>query len=103
MRANTSTSPPEGCQETGGGAEAPEMALTPGNAGRRYPAEPLAPEDVRLLLRAVGRRGPCAARNEALLWALWRTGARIGELLALRPHHVENDAVRIVARLKGGH
>ncbi len=76
--------------------------MPPANAGQRYPAEPLTSEEVRRLLAACGRRGPCGVRDQALLWVLWRTGARVGEVLALRPHHVAEGAIRLTACLKGG-
>ena len=61
----------------------------PPNAGRRYPAEVLAPEEVQALLRACSGRAPTGLRNRALLVAMYRGGLRVGEALALSPKDVD--------------
>jgi site-specific recombinase XerD len=65
---------------------------TPGmpapNAGRKFPAEPLAPEEVAAILDQCSRRAPTGIRNRALLLLLVRSGLRIAELIALRPSDV---------------
>jgi len=63
--------------------------MPPANKGRRYPAEPLTPDEVRALISAVPGRGPLGARNRALIALLWRSGLRISEALALRPADVD--------------
>lgn len=70
----------------------------PANKGRRYPAEPLTPDEVRRLLAAVPGRGPLAARNRALVAVLWRSGLRISEALALCPRDVDERAGTVRVR-----
>ena len=69
----------------------------PANRGKRYPADVLRRDEVEALLNACGSSAR-GARNKALLAVLWRTGARIGEALALRPLDVN-----IVLRSHEGH
>ncbi len=69
----------------------------PPNAGRKFPAEVLTPDEMRRLLDAAlhpvcGTAGrdygyvpPSAPRNHALLTVLWRCGLRTGEARALMP------------------
>ena len=61
--------------------------LKPGNAGRKFPPEPLTPEEVLRLIASVPN-GKVGVRNRALIALLWRTGLRIEcEALRLLPHH----------------
>lgn len=60
----------------------------PPNKGKRYPAEPLAPEEVAAILSACSRKAPTGIRNRALLTLLYRSGLRVSEVLALRPADV---------------
>ncbi|HEV3136153.1 MAG TPA: site-specific integrase [Acidimicrobiia bacterium] len=62
--------------------------MKPGNAGKKYPAEPLTKDEVRRLLKACGR-GYAGARNKALFVVWWRCGLRIAESLALHPKDVD--------------
>ena len=55
----------------------------PANKGKKLPAEPLSPEEVKALLRACSTRAATGVRNRALLVILYRAGLRISEALAL--------------------
>lgn len=74
--------------------------MTPANAGRKYPAEPLTPEEAARLLDAISGRGVLAVRNRALVALLWRSGLRISEALALRPADV--DGAKGTVRVREG-
>jgi integrase len=76
----------------------------PGNHGRRFPPEPLTPDEVLRLLAAIPGNTKAGIRNRALIAFLWRTGLRIDcEALELRPHHVDFAAYRVtVLNGKGG-
>lgn len=62
---------------------------SPGNKGKRYPAEILTPEEVAALLEAYPARTAFGARQRALIVVMWRAGLRIAEALALEPKHVD--------------
>ena len=64
----------------------------PANAGKRYPAEVLTPEEVRALLHACSSRAPTGIRNRAMITTLYRGGLRISEALALYPKDVDSEA-----------
>src|SRR5438105_3847888 len=55
-------------------------------AKRWQPPEGLSPEDVRAVIAAAQNE-----RNRLLLRTLWATGARVSEVLALRPMDVQRD------------
>lgn len=75
----------------------------PPNTGKRYPAEILAPEEVRALLQACAGSAPTRMRNKALYVVLYRGGLRIGEALALRPQDVNTTQGTLhVMNGKGG-
>jgi site-specific recombinase XerD len=59
------------------------------NKGRKYPAEPLAPDEVTAIISRCSRRAPTGIRNRALLTLLYRSGLRVSEILALRPADVD--------------
>ena len=61
------------------------------NAGRRFPAEILNPDEVRALIGACSSRAPTGIRNRALLVMMYRGGLRVSEALALRPKDVDAD------------
>jgi site-specific recombinase XerD len=56
--------------------------------GRKFPAEPLTPEEVHRLIGKCSLRAPTGIRNRALLTLLYRSGLRISEALALKPSDV---------------
>jgi len=56
----------------------------PDNAGKRYPAEPLEPDEIAALLDALPK-GCAGVRDAALVVLLWRAALRIAEALALAP------------------
>jgi site-specific recombinase XerD len=58
--------------------------------GRRFPPEPLTPDEVWALVDACGR-GPAGRRNRALIVTMWRAGLRVSEAIALAPKDVDLD------------
>lgn len=66
--------------------------------GRKFPAEPLRPEEVKSLIAACSSRAPTGVRNKALLTTLYRGGLRIGECLALMPKdlNLKQGSIRIL-------
>ena len=75
----------------------------PGNKGRRYPAEVLEPSEVQAMLRLCSPTAPTGLRNRAMIVVMWRSGLRIGEVLALHPKDVDHGRGAItVLRGKGG-
>ncbi len=63
--------------------------LASANAGRRFPAEILTPDEVRAVIGACSNRAPTGIRNRALIVVLYRGGLRISEALALKPKDVD--------------
>jgi site-specific recombinase XerD len=61
------------------------------NKGKKYPAEPLTPDEVALLIAQCSRKSATGIRNRAMLTLAYRSGLRISELLALRPADVNFD------------
>jgi len=68
----------------------------PPNAGRRFPAEILTQDEVRVLIGACSNRAPTGIRNRALLVMMYRGGLRLSEALALRPKDVDANAGTVV-------
>jgi site-specific recombinase XerD len=66
------------------------------NAGRRFPAEILTPDEVRALIKACSNRAPTGIRNRALLVMMYRGGLRISEALALRPKDIDPEEGTVV-------
>jgi integrase/recombinase XerD len=64
------------------------MPAIPPNKGKRYPAEPLTPAEVQLLLDGCSRKAPTGIRNRAMLTLLYRSGLRVSEILAIKPSDV---------------
>lgn len=86
---------------------APAGARRPGeaprNKGRRYPAEVLEPVEVQALLRLCSGTAPTGVRNRAMIVVMWRSGLRIGEVLALHPKDIDRGRGAItVLHGKGG-
>jgi hypothetical protein len=54
------------------------MGRSPGNKGRRYPADPPRVEEVIAVMRAAGESAH-GLRLRGLIVVLWRAGLRIGE------------------------
>lgn len=61
----------------------------PANAGRKYPAEILTPEEVKALIRACSSRAASGLRNRALIVVMYRGGLRLSEALALKPKDID--------------
>jgi integrase/recombinase XerD len=74
------------------------------NKGRKYPAEPLTPDEVRAILGQCSRRAPTGIRNRALLTLLYRSGLRVSEILAARPADVDHGrhSIRLRETKSGG-
>src|SRR6266496_2415806 len=66
--------------------------------GRRLDADLLTPKEIESLIRACSNRAPTGVRNRALIALAWRSGLRIGELLALRPKDVDLDTGTLVVQ-----
>jgi len=73
------------------------MAATT-NKGRKFPPEPLTPDEAQALIDAIKGDGPLATRNRALIALLWRSGLRVSEALALKPADldVNKGTVRVL-------
>jgi site-specific recombinase XerD len=65
---------------------------------RKLDADLLTPSEIERLIRACSNRAPTGVRNRALLAVAWRSGLRIGEVLALRPKDVDLDAGTVVVQ-----
>ena len=61
----------------------------PGNKGRKFPAEPLTPAEVAVIIGGCSSRSVTGIRNRALLTLLYRSGLRISEALDLKPSDVD--------------
>ena len=62
------------------------------NKGKSFPAEILAPNEVRSLIQAASGRAPTGIRNRALIVMLYRGGLRISEALDLRLKDIDRQA-----------
>lgn len=56
--------------------------MIPANKGQKLPAEPLTPEEVKLLINACSKRAITGLRNRALIAALYRAGLRVSDDIA---------------------
>jgi integrase/recombinase XerC len=72
----------------------------PGNKGRKFPPEPLTPDEVHAIIGQCSTRAPTGIRNRALLTLLYRSGLRISEALELKPSGI--DLKRHTARVLHG-
>jgi site-specific recombinase XerD len=58
---------------------------------------------IEALIKACSHRAPTGIRNRAMIALAWRSGLRIGEVLAVRPKDLDlNAGTVIVQRGKGG-
>jgi integrase len=70
--------------------------------GRRLDADLLTPREIEALIKTCSQRAPTGVRNRAMIALAWRTGLRIGEVLALRPKDVDlGSGTLIVQHGKG--
>jgi integrase/recombinase XerD len=67
------------------------MSRPPTNKGRRFPAEPLSPEEVRALIGAASGRSSAGVRMRALIAVMFGAGLRLAETLALYPRDIDLD------------
>jgi integrase/recombinase XerD len=75
----------------------------PNVRGRRFPPEPLTPDEVHRLLAAASTRSSSGLRVRALIGALYGGGLRVSEALALRPKDLDTQSCTArVLRGKGG-
>jgi site-specific recombinase XerD len=58
---------------------------------RRLDADLPTPDEVEALIRTCSRRAPTGIRNRAMIAVAWRSGLRIGEVLALKPKDIDLD------------
>lgn len=58
-------------------------------SSRRLDADLLTRAEIEGLIRSCSNRAPTGVRNRALIALAWRSGLRIGEVLALRPKDVD--------------
>ncbi len=70
----------------------PATPGAPSNRGKKLPPEVLTPDEVRALMDACSKRSPSGARNRALVATMYRSLARVSEVLALRPKDLNRDA-----------
>lgn len=79
------------------------LGQKPGNHGRKFPPSPPTPTEVMRMLDLLPLNTKRGVRNRALIATLWRSGLRISEALALRPHHVDFEAKTLTVECgKGG-
>lgn len=72
----------------------------PGNKGRKFPPEPLTPDEVHAIIGQCSTKAATGIRNRALLTLLYRSGLRITEALELKPSDI--DLKRHTARVLHG-
>ena len=65
-----------------------QKARVPVNKGKKYPVEILTPDEVRAIAAQCSTTSNYGIRDRALIVVLYRTGLRLGEVLALRPKDV---------------
>jgi site-specific recombinase XerD len=74
----------------------------PANKGMELPPEPLTPDEVRAMLRAVSKRGTFGPRNAAIIIVLWRAGLRVAEAVDLEHRDIDlKNGVITVRKGKG--
>ncbi len=65
---------------------------------RRLDADLLTAREVQALLKVCSNRAPTGIRNRALIGIAWRTGLRLGEVLALAIKDVDLDSGTVVVQ-----
>jgi site-specific recombinase XerD len=65
---------------------------------RRLDADLLTAKEIETLMRVCSSRAPTGVRNRAIIAVAWRSGLRIGEVLALQVKDVDLEAGTIVAQ-----
>jgi len=63
---------------------------------RRLDADLLTTREIEALMRVCSRRAPIGVRNRAIIALAWRSGLRIGEVLALQVKDVDLEAGTVV-------
>lgn len=76
------------------------MPLPPSHKGETFRAEPLEPDEVRILIDTASRRSTSGVRLRALIAIMYGAGLRISEALALKPKDV--DTTRGIVRVLHG-
>jgi site-specific recombinase XerD len=64
----------------------------------RLEADLLTAPEIEALIRMCSNRAPTGIRNRALIGLAWRSGLRIGEVLALRPKDIDVDSGTLVVQ-----
>lgn len=77
-----------------------QLLAVPGKRARVPPIEYLEAEEIGAMLAAVDRQRPAGTRDYALLLTLFNTGARVQELLDVRPSDLQLERPFLV-RLRG--
>lgn len=73
------------------------------NRGRRFPPEPLSPDEARRLINAPSKRCPTGRRNAAMLAVGYRCGLRCSEILGLEERDLDrSEGTLNVRHAKGG-
>jgi integrase/recombinase XerC len=65
---------------------------------RKLDADLLTAGEIERLMRACSNRAPTGIRNRALIAVAWRSGLRIGEVLALRSKDIDLDSGTLVVQ-----
>lgn len=65
---------------------------------RRLDADLLTAHEIERVVRACSHRAPTGIRNRALIAVAWRSGLRLGEVLALRPKDIDLEAGTLVVQ-----
>ena len=76
---------------------------SPANKGRKYPAEPLTPPEIKALLAACSRRAATGLRNRALIATLYRGGLRISEALGVSLKDLDQEGCSLRVLKGKGH
>jgi site-specific recombinase XerD len=70
---------------------------------KKLDADLLTSREIEVLIKACSNRAPTGIRNRAMIAVAWRSGLRIGEVLALRSKDLDLQAgTLVVQRGKGG-